>query len=296
MRSTFALPICLLCAATYAQDALPVKLDLPGLHNVLKVSVRIYSGSEPHGDAGFESLARLGIKTVVSVDGARPDVEAARQHRLKYVHIPIGYDGVSAKAGQSLARLVREADAPFYIHCHHGQHRGPAAAAVACVASGASDAPRALTILELAGTGKNYTGLWRDVANYRPPAKTEKLPELVEVAEVESLAAAMAQIDRHFDHLKLCQMAQWQSPPDHPDVVATQEALILREGLRESVRHSTSRFDARFKIWLAEAEAESARLENALKGGDRSIATKCLSSLDASCKQCHTAYRNQGSK
>src|SRR5690606_17968735 len=120
----------------------------PHLHNLLQVSETIYTGGEPKDDAAFAALAKLGVKTVVSVDGAEPNVKAARAHGLRYVHIPIGYDGVSEEAGKSLARLVRDAQGPFYIHCHHGTHRGPAAAAVACVAAGQGTGKDALAILE----------------------------------------------------------------------------------------------------------------------------------------------------
>ena len=92
----------------------PSEDDYPALQNLLQVSRRIFSGGEPNGDEAFASLARLGVRTVVSVDGVKPDVEATRKHGLRYVHIPIGYDGVEKKAGLSLARLVRDADGPFF--------------------------------------------------------------------------------------------------------------------------------------------------------------------------------------
>ena len=170
----------------------------------MRVSERIVSGSEPHGDEGFASIAKLGVKTIVSVDGARPNVELAKPHGLRYVHIPIGYDGVPEEAGRALARLMNEARKPVYVHCHHGRHREPAAAAIACIASGAIHGEDALKILKNAGTNKNYQGLWRDVERYKPPAPEAKLPELVEIAKVESLAAAMAKIDRAYDNLNDC--------------------------------------------------------------------------------------------
>src|SRR5262245_5214765 len=68
-------------------------LEVPGLHNVFRVSERVYSGSSPDGDAGFAALEKLGVKTIISVDGAKPDAEAAGRHGLRYVHLPFGYDG-----------------------------------------------------------------------------------------------------------------------------------------------------------------------------------------------------------
>ena len=95
----------------------------------------------------------------------------------------------------------------------------------------------ALSILVRAGTSKDYTGLWRDVEAYTPPPADAELPELVEVAEVGSFTAAMAQVDRAFDNLKLCRDAKWTVPPDHPDLVPAQEALLLQEGLHEAGRN-----------------------------------------------------------
>src|SRR5438067_12591502 len=65
----------------------------PGLQNVCHLAEKLYSGSAPEGDAGFESLQKLGVKTVLSGDGARPDVERARKHGVRYVERPFGYDG-----------------------------------------------------------------------------------------------------------------------------------------------------------------------------------------------------------
>src|SRR5688500_4513824 len=64
--------------------------EAAGLHNLWRVAANSYSGSEPHAEEGFASLAKLGIKTVISVDGARPNLEAAAKHGMKYVHIPTG--------------------------------------------------------------------------------------------------------------------------------------------------------------------------------------------------------------
>src|SRR4051812_12165364 len=72
----------------------PAVVDLPGVHNVLRLNDRLYSGSSPEGDGGFQSLQGLGVRTIITVDGARPEVERARKHGMRYVHLPIGYDGV----------------------------------------------------------------------------------------------------------------------------------------------------------------------------------------------------------
>jgi protein tyrosine phosphatase (PTP) superfamily phosphohydrolase (DUF442 family) len=267
--------------------------DLAGLHNVIEAGDGLLSGSEPEGEEGFVSLAKLGVKTIVSVDGARPDVEAARRHGLRYVHIPIGYDGLTERASAAIARAAREADRPVYVHCHHGKHRGPAAAAIACIVSGKADGQDALRILELAGTGKEYPGLWRDVEHYQAPSPDAPLPELVEVADVGTLAAAMAGVDRQWDNLKLCRDSKWESPRDHPDLSPLQEAVLLREALHEAGRTTPAdRFDERFRTWLSEAESLAAEIEANLKNSNHREAGRGFELLDQACKRCHAAYRN----
>jgi protein tyrosine phosphatase (PTP) superfamily phosphohydrolase (DUF442 family) len=280
-------------AATPKTGAKPdPSTDPAGIHNLMKLSGRFYSGSEPHGDEGFASLAKLGVKTVVSVDGAKPNLEAARKHGIRYVHIPIGYDGVPEDAGLSLARVAKDAEGPIYVHCHHGKHRGPAAAAVACIAAGDSTNKDAIGILERAGTSKDYKGLWRDVQNFVPPPDGAALPELVEVAEVGSFPAAMSQVDRAFDNLKLCRDAKWSVPPDHPDIVPEQEALLLFEGLFEAGRNQDDAPDPQFKKWLAESESAANNLRSDLRKKDLKAATDRLLLLEKSCKQCHQKYRD----
>jgi len=283
------------CVEAKLAIAKPDPAVTPHLHNLLQLNKRIYSGGEPHGEPAFAELAKLGVKVIVSVDGAKPDIEAAKKHGLRYVHIPIGYDGIPTEAGHSLARVVRETGAAgetIYFHCHHGKHRGPAAAAVACIAAGAGDNKAAKEILVTAGTSNDYAGLWRDVAAFQPPPPGAPLPELVEVAEVGSLVAAMSNIDRGFDNLKLSRDGGWKAQPEHPDIVATQEALMVKEALHESGRNLAAGFDAEFMKWLRDAEDLAAQLETQLKTGDTSAATWTMVSLEVSCKQCHTKHRN----
>jgi protein tyrosine phosphatase (PTP) superfamily phosphohydrolase (DUF442 family) len=258
----------------------------------MKVSDRIYSGSEPYGEEGFASLAKLGVKAVISVDGAKPNLEAAKKHGLRYVHVPFGYDGVPEEARLSLTSAVREIDSPIYVHCHHGEHRGPAGAAIACIAADALSNKEAIQILERAGTSKNYKGLWRDVEAFVPPAVDAKLPELVEVATVDSLTAAMSQVDRAFDNLKLCRDAKWAVPDDHPDIVPNQEALLLFEGLHEASRNLGDHNEDQLKNWLAEAETQAAELRSDVQKKDSQAATERLVAIEHLCKQCHQKYRD----
>jgi hypothetical protein len=48
-------------------------IEVEGLHNVFRVTEKLYSGSGPESAASFKALQKLGIKTLIPVDGARPD-------------------------------------------------------------------------------------------------------------------------------------------------------------------------------------------------------------------------------
>ncbi|MBT4867306.1 MAG: cytochrome c [Planctomycetaceae bacterium] len=269
-----------------------IAADSHVLHNLLEASDGIYSGSEPASEEAFVELKNLGVKTIVSVDGARPRVEQAKNYGMRYIHIPFGYDGIPDEAGKMLARAMQDVEKPIYIHCHHGNHRGPAAAAVMCRAAGKMNTDQAREFLEHAGTSKKYAGLWRDVSAYESPAKSDNLPELVEVAKVDSLVAAMASIGHTWDRLKLIEAAEWKTPADHPDLVPAQEALLLKEAFHEAVRNLPTDYDDAIKEALGHAEIRAASLETAIGKNDTETAGKELAALEASCKSCHTAHRN----
>jgi protein tyrosine phosphatase (PTP) superfamily phosphohydrolase (DUF442 family) len=279
----------------HAQDQPPSGSAVAGatssLENLHQISPTLYSGGEPHGDVDFAALAELGVRTVVSVDGARPDVRGAAKHGIRYIHIPIGYDGVDPLAQAALTRVAREVEGPVFLHCHHGKHRGPAAAVVLCMAEGEMDVDAALAFLKLAGTGAEYEGLWRDVREFTPLQEDARLPELVETAEVDSLAAAMAVLDRAWDGVKLCQAAGWTTPPDHADLAPPHQALLVFEGLIES-RRTLDGTDETLEMLMDDALAHSAQLRQSLEAGRGDEATAAFKRLEASCAACHNAYRN----
>ena len=271
--------------------------NMPGLPRMYHVSDKIMTGYEPLGALGFESLKALGVKTIVSVDGAMPNVELARSNGMKYVHIPIGYDGIPDEAARAITRVMRDLDGPVYFHCHHGRHRGPSAAAIALRAETGCGADEALSVLSKCGTGKEYKGLWKSVADYKAPKEGAPLPELHEISPVDSLAEAMAKMDRIHDNLSLLKKAAWQAPRDHPDLSAEHEALILGESLRTAARLNTSH-DREEDLWLRmkEEECEVFHLHDALKAEDLKEADRHFDKIQNNCSACHVIYRNNKGK
>lgn len=272
---------------------------LPGVHNFFRAATNIYSGSQPEGDATFAALAKLGVKTIVSVDGAKPDVTGAARHGLRYIHLPVGYDGIPTNRIAELARVVATAEGPFYVHCHHGKHRGPTAVAVMCLAAGQWQTNQAEAFLQQAGTSPDYPGLYRAVREFSPPAPdvlAAVSTNFPAVARTSSLVDAMVALDEHLERLRAVERAGWRSPPTHPDVQPAHEAMLLWEQLRETVRlEDTAGRPADYRDLLAGNERAADELRQALRADpvDPARAGTALKAVSRACLDCHKRYRNE---
>lgn len=282
----------------------PERLDVAHLPNAIRLHDKVISGGLPEGDVSFAELQELGIKTVISVDGAKPDVELAHKYGMRYVHLPHGYDGVPEARARELARAVRDLPGPIYLHCHHGKHRSPAAAVVACVTAGMLPASGAVTVLEFAGTSPNYKGLYESASEARSldQALLDALDaDFPEVAELPPMAQAMVDVEHAHDHLKLIAATGWKTPPEHPALDPPHEALLLREHFTELLRtDEVQRQPEGFRRLTEESEAAGVELETALRDWMNSGSpvpvpvsiTNAFDRITKDCKTCHERYRD----
>ena len=268
------------------------------LHNSHVVTGKVISGAQPEGDRSFALLKEMGVRTIISVDGAQPDVDGARKYGMRYVHLPIGYDGVDAAEGKAIAKALNELDGPIYVHCHHGRHRSAAALAVACVNNGMLQSHQAEDVLRTFGTGENYKGLWKDARAARRVDDRE-LADLqiqwVETAKIPAIAEAMVKVEFHNDHLKSIQKAGWTSPPDHPDLDPAHEALQLQEHFREIGRTADTRSrPAGYAKLLTASEEAAVKLRDVLSATpvDTRAADAAFKVVATSCTSCHRDYRD----
>ncbi|MEK0450962.1 MAG: hypothetical protein RL088_3230 [Verrucomicrobiota bacterium] len=264
-------------------------VQLPGIANAFRVTDRILSGSQPGGDAAFRALADLGVKTIVSVDGAKPDLETARRFGLRYIHLPIGYDGVPQARVPELAKVAQKpAEGLIFVHCHHGKHRGPTAVAIMCeIAEGWSPA-KAEEWLRKAGTGTEYAGLYRSVLEFKPVTKEQiaAVGPLPEIAKTPGIVDAMIAIDEHFDLLKEAQRAGWQSAPG--------DATLLLEQYREIARlEDTAKRNDSYRALLAKGTEAATQLAEALRTHSADKADAAIKELRENCAACHKEHRNQ---
>lgn len=287
-----------------AAQQLPQRVAAEHLPNALRIHDKVISGGLPEGEAAFQELAALGVKTVISVDGAKPDVQLARRHGMRYVHLPHGYDGVPRERVEQLAKAVRDLPGPIYIHCHHGKHRSPTAAAVACVGAGLIAPSQSLAVLQTAGTSDGYKGLYesaREARRFESKLLDQLAADFPEKAALPPFAEAMVALEHTHDHLKRIAGAGWKTPASHPALDPAHEALLLREHFTEMLRSETAagRTDD-FLGSLRASESAARELEQAIEAGGgataaekRSLAAqKAFDRVTAECKACHTTHRD----
>ena len=266
----------LLAGGLVAADAPTGPRPVAGVHNVRRLTVGVLSGSSPDGADGFASLRRLGVRTVLSVDGATPEVELAARHGLRYVHLPVGYDGVPPAQLARIAKAIRDLPGPIYVHCHHGKHRGPSAATSALVCLGEMTPDDAVRAMHDAGTDPRYVGLIGLPHTLRPlsAADLDGVPsDFPARAATADLTQVMVRID-----------ATWERLKARPDAHA---ALQLQEHYREARRlPEVARRGEAFVAQFAAAEAAAGRLEASPADAGLRAASQKL------CTQCHAKHRD----
>ncbi len=275
--------------------------DAPGLHNVVAYGPGLWSGSLPEGDAGFATLRAWGVRTVISVDGAEPDLARAQAAGIRYVHLPIGYNGFDEARKLELARAVHDLPGPIYVHCHHGKHRSAGAAATVAVALGMMGTEQAVARMRVSGTAPGYTGLYACAAQATPLAAAQLAAargDFPAVTRPNGFVAAMVSIDEELEHLKAIEAAGWAVPADHPDLVPPAVAGALADHFRllQDDPASKARPPA-FTQMLAKAARDAQLVEDALAApmaADARAAALAdpMRALAASCKDCHVRYRD----
>jgi len=290
---------CLSCAKSLhiaTGEELPT--SFLGLQQVVAFQKDIISGAKPIGSEGFDSLAKLEVKTIVCVDGVPPDVENAEKFGIKTVHIPLKYEAPSPKQILDLATIVhRERERGIvYIHCHQGKHRSAAAAAIVSIALGDLSVSEAKEQMRVSQTSVVYQGLWDAVE------RTKLLPveELLQnktlfpsSVEPKGITSQMIAIDEAMANLIRMQDAAWTAPVAHPDLVGAAEAGFITDTFRNmQLQKEVNLFSADFETLLINAMHHASSLEEALL---QHVPEKTLRAymrlVEQSCIKCHATYR-----
>lgn len=285
--------------------------EFPGLHNVVTFSPGIVSGGVPVGDDGFDSLLALQFRTIISVDGAIPDLDRARTRGLRYIHLPITYGGFDQHRLLEISRALRdlEPNGAIYIHCHHGKHRSAAAAAAACVALGRLSNDQAVARMTVAGTSTHYTGLYR-AAQAAAPVSAAQLDSVrgtfPERTEPAGLVGVMGELDELMQRLDDDRRDGWRwdaasrTPWPGIDASRMHERLRWVQG-RAAELNKGDDFLNRNRNTLARAEALDQLLEQLGRPAAGKLALQpdtarqldaAVVALAASCKDCHVHHRD----
>ncbi len=286
-------------AASFAE-----RISSPHLPNALKLHPKVISGGMPEGEAAFAELKSLGVRTIISVDGAKPNIELANRFGMRYVHLPHGYDGIPDGRTLELAKALRQCDGPVYLHCHHGKHRSPTAAAVACVAIGFIRPQDAVSVLELAGTNKNYRGLYGSAEKAKRIADDvldRMHVDLPAIAKLPPLAESMVEIELHHDRLKKSAAQGWPPPTKGEKFQPATEALLLKEHYVEILRLNIVSETRGEHPLFTEARDLAAELEKAIEehlAESRVTVRKpdalniILERISQNCIDCHRRFRD----
>lgn len=304
------------CASSVQKDAMGAKAapkaiampsvtetapkNYPGIHNAVTYHEGFVSGSVPEGEEGFDTLATMGIKTIISVDGAEPEIDKAKAHGIRYIHLPIGYNGFNEQRKLELVRATRDAmkDGPVYIHCHHGKHRSASAAACIAASMGWQTPEAAVERMKVSGTAPNYKGLFAAAkgSSVLGAEIVDAVPaSFPEISKPSGFVHSMVEMDEVLDHLKVIEKASWAAPQDHPDLVPVAEAGRLADLFRAAnATNYSSRKPEEFVTMMTDAHVKSQTLEDLLAANtiDPAKASAQFKLVAASCKDCHAKFRD----
>ncbi len=307
-RALDAIPVVELQGTAYEAAALVSLEDQPAwdhedLQNVFFLSSQIISGGEPESEEAFERLAEWGIKTILSVDGKAPLAEVAERFGMRYVHVPIQYKGITEGELLRMTKTFRELPGPFYVHCFHGKHRGPAAAAVGRIVL--DHVPREQALAEMRqwmGTSPAYEGLYATIASCSLPSMNASSAyqwDFTPAVGTSGMKEAMVMATRALENLKSLEGNAWAVDPTHPDLVPEQEALRLAEIFRRSLgghdlRARPASFRASFEGIIPAAEELAARVSQARQVDKQGIeqAAALMTRIEGSCNSCHKQWRD----
>ncbi|MEM6981023.1 MAG: hypothetical protein AAF539_15285 [Planctomycetota bacterium] len=229
-----------------------------------RITDTVFCGARPETTADFKRVFDAGCVTVVSVDALPSDESLAQQFDLRRVHIPIGYAGASSKALSMLQLLATETNEPIFVHCHHGQHRGPAMAVMLAMARGQLTHPEAIEVLHQCGTSLAMTRLWDQVSSF-VPGQVDGSIDLMSESPVTPFVSAMTMLDA--------------AARESPSISLAQRRVLLEEGYREAIRFSPKNEGLKSELRAGLREIQQSR----------SLSTQAVRQR---CVSCHASFRH----
>jgi tyrosine-protein phosphatase SIW14 len=167
--------------ATPAASPTPASSQMMGVTNFHQVNEHIYRGAQPTA-AGFQSLAKLGVKTIIDLREA--DGRSALEKKLvegagmRYINIPLR--GMSAPSPADVAKVMalfnEDSAGPVFVHCRRGADRTGTVVACYRIAHDGWDNAKALQEAKTDGMRWVEVAMQRYVLNYHAPAAASGPP------------------------------------------------------------------------------------------------------------------------
>lgn len=280
-------------------------IEHPNLHNVFRLGENIISGSEPADEEALALLAEWGVKTILSTDGKVPDQETAAKYGMRYVHVPIQYKGITPEEQTRIIKTFRECEGPFFVHCFHGRHRGPAAAALGrLVVDGVTREQALAEMRQWCGTSDKYSGLYWTIATAEIPSAAESAAiewDFPAAAPLEGVAGAMVPMARHWENVYYADVVDYGVDPLHPDIEPLNEAIILHQYFEQLAdTEEVRQMPADYRDWMDVSVDSTADMIAALQAYRASQSESDLDALEGAidrtkraCLDCHAVYRNR---
>jgi tyrosine-protein phosphatase SIW14 len=101
------------------------RISKPGLANFAEITPVLYRGGQPHG-AGLQSLANMGINTIIDVRLTGNSKEGAEAKRLGMDFVSLPWHCLFPKddaIAKFLAYLRAHPDKKVFVHCRYGDDR-----------------------------------------------------------------------------------------------------------------------------------------------------------------------------
>jgi tyrosine-protein phosphatase SIW14 len=168
-RVSLIAPVLLLTFSAFGQDA-------AGVPNFHKVNDKVYRGAQPSTE-GFQSLAKLGVKTVIDLREA--DGRAAAEKRtvegigMRYVNVPMlgMHTPNPADVAKVLAMFEDKNGGPVFVHCRRGADRTGTVVACYRISHDHWENQKALGEAKSFGMAWIQKAMQHYVMGYRPPVQ-----------------------------------------------------------------------------------------------------------------------------
>ena len=161
-----------------AMPAQAATSDAAGVPNFHKINEKVYRGAQP-SDEGWQTLARLGIKTVIDLrrpdeHGTEAEAAAVRAAGMRYVNIPM--KGIVAPTDAQVSKVLALFDSPeagpVFVHCRRGADRTGTVIACYRMSHDGWKSDRALKEAKSLGMSWMEFGMRSYVRSYQPATVT----------------------------------------------------------------------------------------------------------------------------